>query len=107
MLRMRDRARGIWVGLWSRRQLESEIAALEWCRGEVGEPQVEMEAERLPPIDHAFTHFDLRLLPIRVRCTQAPAVRERGDRLWYALDAPPRLGLPQPIPALFERLLRS
>ena len=100
-------APGIWGGLWSPPQFESELAALEWCRREVGEPEIEIEAERLPPIDHAFTHFDLRLMPIRVRCTPAPEVREGGDRLWYALDAPPRVGLPQPIRALFERLLLS
>jgi A/G-specific adenine glycosylase len=98
-------APGIWGGLWSPPQFDSEGAALEWCRREVGEPEVETEAERLPPIDHAFTHFDLRLMPIRVRCAPAPAVGEGGDRLWYALDAPPRVGLPQPIRALFERLL--
>jgi A/G-specific adenine glycosylase len=96
-------APGLWGGLWSPPQFDSEVAALAWCRREVGEPEV--EAERLPPIDHAFTHFDLRLMPIRVRCTPAPQVREGGDRLWYALDAPPRVGLPQPIRALFDRLL--
>jgi A/G-specific adenine glycosylase len=100
-------APGIWGGLWSPPQFDSELAALEWCRREVGEPEIEIEAERLPPIDHAFTHFDLRLMPIRVRCTPVPAVREGGDRLWYALDAPPRVGLPQPIRQLFERLLLS
>jgi A/G-specific adenine glycosylase len=99
-------APGIWGGLWSPPQFESEVAALEWCRREV-DAELEMEAERLPPIDHAFTHFDLRLVPIRVRCTPVPEVREGGDRLWYALDAPPRVGLPQPIRQLFERLLLS
>jgi A/G-specific adenine glycosylase len=95
-------APGVWGGLWSPPQFESETAALEWCRREVGEP--ESEAQRLSPIDHAFTHFDLRLNPIRVRCTPAAAVRE-GERLWYSLDAPPRVGLPQPIRQLFDRLL--
>jgi A/G-specific adenine glycosylase len=97
-------APGIWGGLWSPPQFDSELAALEWCRREVS-AELDVEAERLAPIDHAFTHFDLRLMPIRVRCTPAPAVREDGDRLWYALDAPPRVGLPQPIRALFDRLL--
>ncbi|MDB6084442.1 MAG: A/G-specific adenine glycosylase [Gammaproteobacteria bacterium] len=97
-------APGIWGGLWSPPQFESETAALEWCRREVG-GVFEIETERLAPINHAFTHFDLRLRPIRVRCTPAPAVRDGDDRLWYALDAPPRVGLPQPILQLFARLL--
>jgi len=94
-------APGIWGGLWSPPQFESESAALEWCRLEVGEPEV--ETQRLAPIDHAFTHFDLRLNPIRVRCTPALGVSEHG-RLWYQLDAPPKVGLPQPIQQLFDRL---
>ena len=95
---------GIWGGLWSPPQFESESAALEWCRLEVGEPEV--EAQRLAPIDHAFTHFDLRLNPIWVRCTPALGVSE-GGRLWYQLDAPPKVGLPQPIRLLFDRLISS
>lgn len=97
-------APGIWGGLWSPPQFESELAALDWCRREVGSV-FDFETERLAPIDHAFTHFDLRLKPIRVRCSPAAGVREGNDRLWYALEAPPRVGLPQPIRQLFDRLL--
>jgi A/G-specific adenine glycosylase len=95
-------APGIWGGLWSPPQFDNESAALEWCRRELG---VVEPAEPLAPIDHAFTHFDLRLNPLRVRCTPALGVREAEDRLWYALRAPPRVGLPQPIIQLFHRLL--
>jgi A/G-specific adenine glycosylase len=97
-------APGIWGGLWSPPQFESESAALEWCRLELGEPEV--NTQRLAPIDHAFTHFDLRLNLIRVRCTPSLRVRE-GGRLWYQLDAPPKVGLPQPIRQLFDRLISS
>ncbi len=99
-------APGIWGGLWSPPQFENESAALDWCRRELGEP--EPGTGRLHPIDHAFTHFNLRLNPIHVRCGAVPSaagVREGGDRLWYSLDAPPRVGLPQPIRQLFDRLL--
>jgi A/G-specific adenine glycosylase len=97
---------GLWGGLWSPPQFESEGAALEWCRRELGEPG--KSAQVLRPIDHAFTHFDLRLNPLRVRCSAGAAgVREGVDRLWYRLSAPPRVGLPQPIRALFERLRGS
>jgi A/G-specific adenine glycosylase len=58
----------------------------------------------LPPIDHAFTHFDLRLHPLRVRCDDKTSVRDADNHTWYSLDAPPRIGLPQPIRRLFERL---
>jgi len=95
-------ASGIWGGLWSPPQFESEGAALAWCSRELG--YVAQAEGRLPPIDHAFTHFDLRLTPLRVWCAPAGEVREAEDRLWYVLGAPPRVGLPQPIRRLFERL---
>ena len=93
---------GLWGGLWSPPQFESEFAALDWCRREIGEPH--KVAQHLSPIHHAFTHFDLCLHPLRVRCRPNPAVHDGDDRLWYRLGAPPRVGLPQPIRQLFERL---
>ena len=95
-------ARGIWGGLWSPPQFDGEAAALEWCRRELGEPQ--SAATILEPIEHAFTHFSLRLLPLRVRYAGHSGVQDRDDRLWYALAAPPRVGLPQPIRQLLARL---
>jgi A/G-specific adenine glycosylase len=94
---------GLWGGLWSPPQFESEFAALDWCRREIGEP--ESRSAALAPIHHAFTHFDLLLTPLRVRCRTADAaVHEGDDRLWYRLTDPPRVGLPQPIRQLFARL---
>ena len=92
---------GIWGGLWSPPQFDSEAAALDWCRREIGEP---VAAALLAPIDHAFTHFDLRLHPVCVRCPAGAGVSDRDDRLWYALRVPQRVGLPQPILQLLLRL---
>jgi A/G-specific adenine glycosylase len=92
---------GVWGGLWSLPQFASEGDALAWCREEFGDPA---ESQLLPPIDHAFTHFDLRLKPLRVRCGRKSNVRDADHRRWYPLEAPPRIGLPQPIRRLFERL---
>jgi A/G-specific adenine glycosylase len=92
---------GLWGGLWSPPQFPTESDALAWCAREFGDAS---ESEALSPIDHAFTHFDLRLKPLLVRGRQKLAVLDGDDRLWYQLDAPPRVGLPQPILQLFERL---
>ena len=92
---------GIWGGLWSPPQFENEGEALAWCRRELGE--MEGESEALEPIEHAFTHFDLRLKPLRVQCRPHSSVRD-GEHLWYELNSPPKIGLPQPIKQLFERL---
>jgi A/G-specific adenine glycosylase len=94
-------AAGIWGGLWSPPQFLSEAEALAWCRRELGDVE---DLESLPPIDHAFTHFDLRLQPLRVRFTPTSQVREADDRIWYALRSPPKVGLPRPIQQLLERM---
>jgi A/G-specific adenine glycosylase len=92
---------GLWGGLWSPPQFPNESEALAWCAKELDDA---VESEALSVIDHAFTHFDLRLKPLLVRGTQKLTVLEGDDRLWYQLNAPPRVGLPQPIVKLFERL---
>jgi A/G-specific adenine glycosylase len=92
---------GLWGGLWSPPQFPNESDALAWCAKEFGGAK---ESEALSPIDHAFTHFDLRLKPLLVRGARTLTVRDGEDRLWYRLDAPPRVGLPQPILQLLERL---
>ena len=96
---------GIWGGLWSPPQFEDAAAALDWCRRELGEPV--LDPASLAPIDHAFTHFDLTLHPILVHCPPraANAVAETDARLWYSLEDPPRVGLPQPILELIDRLV--
>jgi A/G-specific adenine glycosylase len=92
---------GLWGGLWSPPQFESQAAAMEWCVREVGEP--ESDTQLMTSIEHAFTHFDLRLKPLRVRCRPHESIKE-GEQLWYELNDPPKIGLPQPIKQLFERL---
>jgi A/G-specific adenine glycosylase len=92
---------GLWGGLWSPPQFANASEALEWCAKEFGDAN---ESEWLSPIEHAFTHFVLRLRPLLVRGRQKLEVLDGDDRLWYQLDAPPRIGLPQPIKQLFERL---
>ena len=95
---------GLWGGLWSPPQFEDEAAAMTWCTREVGEPQ--SGSVVMAPIEHAFTHFDLRLKPLRVRCRPHEVIKD-GEQLWYELNAPPKIGLPQPIKQLFERLRAS
>jgi A/G-specific adenine glycosylase len=96
---------GLWGGLWSPPQFKSERLALDWCQQEIGEAL--SQSQRLPPINHAFTHFDLRIIPVAIRCQPNAKICDSLERRWYRLDAPPRIGLPQPIRQLFERLHAS
>jgi len=92
---------GIWGGLWSPPQFADESAALAWAEQTLG---IAGCGERLAAIEHSFTHFDLRLQPLRIACRRQTGVADDAQRLWYRLDAPPRVGLPQPIRQLFARL---
>lgn len=125
--------RGVWGGLYSPPQFADESSALEWCLRELG-LGVGISRRWLPVIDHSFTHFDLRLRPLCVRvdgvvggvgAVGVEGVREGDDcdRLWYPLlaatatatatgavaerEVPVRVGLPQPIRLLLERLATS
>jgi A/G-specific adenine glycosylase len=100
----RRSSNGIWGGLFCPPQFPSPEAALDWARAHLGAGDGALEA--LPAIHHGFTHFDLKLHPLMIECAPLAAVNE-AEALWYTLDAPPTLGLPQPIKALFERLRAS
>jgi A/G-specific adenine glycosylase len=95
---------GIWGGLWSPPQFADEDAALAWAEQTL---RVLARCDPLPAIEHAFTHFNLRLQPLRVACRPQARVAMDAQRLWYRLDAPPRVGLPQPIRRLFARLVTT
>ncbi len=95
---------GLWGGLWSPPQFADKAAAIAWCAIHAG--TAHDESESLPVIQHAFTHFELRMHPVRVRCSRVLRV-EDDTHLWYSLTEPAKVGLPQPIKRLFERLRES
>jgi adenine-specific DNA glycosylase len=55
---------GIWGGLYSFPELAGDEGAAEWCRKRLG-AEIEKHSA-LPPVAHAFTHFDLRLDPVAI-----------------------------------------
>lgn len=94
---------GIWGGLWC---LPLGTDGEAW-------PQLAQRlalhvdsAQALPAIRHAFTHFDLELLPIRTRAVGAlDQVCDTTACAWIKLSAPETWpGLPAPIAKLLERL---
>jgi A/G-specific adenine glycosylase len=92
---------GVWGGLWCLPEFASAAEAAHFIEAQLPAPAV---PEQLPPIEHAFTHFDLTIDPLLVRCG-APA-QIRSEALWYNVDEPSRVGLPAPIRALLEAVSR-
>ena len=76
-------APGIWGGLWCPPELAGKAP-----RG----------AKPLPPIDHGFTHFRLRIKPLL--CD----VHRRSEGRWLRLDEADAAALPAPVKALLGRL---
>jgi len=95
-------ASGVWGGLWSLPEFASVTAARAFIRGSLsaarGRPAT------LAEVEHAFTHFDLRITPLLVRCRGVAAGVEEEGSLWYNVRAPARIGLPAPVATMLGRL---
>ena len=91
---------GIWGGLWCLPEFDSESAAELFASSQFARLP---GSAALPDIEHSFTHFDLVITPLVVRCQGARRVNEATE-LWYDLARPARVGLPAPIKTLLGNL---
>jgi len=95
---------GIWGALWCPPMMQDEQDWLQLCNDRYGFKC--SSANPLPAVRHSFTHFDLEILPLRLRLshTASSTLRETGDVMWVKIapgKAPP-VGLPAPIRKLLE-----
>jgi A/G-specific adenine glycosylase len=94
---------GIWGGLFSLPELGTDEDADYWCDRYLG-AQVS-KSRSMMPIDHAFTHFDLRIEPIALELQGAPRnVMDGTERLWYKPADEMDFGVAAPIYALLSSL---
>jgi len=82
--------RGIWGGLWC-----PPLASGPWRK-----PGMKL-IETLPQIRHAFTHYELRMTPLRLRAGRVQAALAGAD--WIQPAEFGRYGMPAPV----RQLLRS
>ena len=91
-------AEGVWGGLWSLPEFETAAALADLSQRWPG------QGEALPPIEHALTHFDWTLEPLRwwlptrlsaARLAGVEAVLPPGR--WLAIDEALALGLAAPV----------
>lgn len=63
----------------------------------------------LPPLPHAFTHFELTLTPYRIHLANTPAVKKTQHRtIWCKIDELTAVGIPAPVQKIINRdILRS
>jgi A/G-specific adenine glycosylase len=88
-------ARGVWGGLWSLPEWPSLAALQEAAATWPG------LGEALPEIEHALTHFDWTLTPLRwrlpARAAFDPAAARAGAGRWFTPEQALALGLPAPV----------
>ena len=91
---------GLWGGLWT--FPEPMGAPAGYCRRELG--CTIAPPRKLPPMEHGFTHFKLRIQPLRCVVQKADPRAETGGRMWLDLEGAARAAVPAPVRALLRRL---
>jgi len=92
--------RGIWGGLWSLPEFPAVDDARQFCARALRTPDLAPRAGA--ELQHAFTHFDLAITPLHVRCAGEGGVMDGDERLWYNAAQPERIGLPAPVQQLID-----
>ena len=92
---------GIWASLWSLPEAADHDAARAWfeahLRGDYD------QAEALAEVPHVFSHYKLRMHPLRWRSVSPRSVVRDDDNLrWVSAKDLASLGLPAPIRRMLE-----
>jgi A/G-specific adenine glycosylase len=92
---------GLWGGLWTFPESPArDIAA--YCRHalgcEIARPR------RLAPLEHAFTHFRLRIRPLVCEVSSIGPRAEMSARLWIDAEEAAAAAVPAPVKKLLRRL---
>lgn len=90
---------GIWGGLWcppllNETQDWQSYLQRHYPAAALSDPEV------LPPVHHAFTHFDLSIHPLRFHVAQTPMIQDAAQWRWIKIDA--QVGLPAPVQKLLQ-----
>jgi A/G-specific adenine glycosylase len=94
---------GIWGGLWSLPERPGDDDPAPGVVELTGAHPTTLQP--LPDVEHAFTHFRLRMTPILARIARgASGVEDVPHRRWFDRGQRRELGLPAPIARLLERL---
>jgi len=96
---------GIWGGLWSFPELDTDGDEIEVCAQRYG---AEVEAlPALPLIAHGFTHFHLDILPLPLRVCLWPRRTARPGQAWLPLADALGAAIPKPVRQILYILQRD
>jgi len=96
-------ANGIWGGLWSLPEFDTEKDIDGWCQRELNAQAA--QTDHWSTMRHSFTHYDLDIQPIAVRLSaQSSTVQDCEDKIWYEIGSPPPGGVAAPVNKLLQSL---
>jgi A/G-specific adenine glycosylase len=95
-------ASGVWGGLWCLPEFGTSRDALSFAGTSLS--KVKGAPCTLGRVEHAFTHFDLEITPLLVKCAGSTDAVQDAASVWYDTRVPVRVGLPAPVKALLEGL---
>lgn len=93
---------GIWGGLWAFPEVAADVDIAAYCAQQFSCKL--RDIERLPELEHAFTHFKLRIQPVLCRVNARTARVESGLSRWLPLAAAEKAAVPTPVKKLLLRL---
>ncbi len=102
LLMQRRPNQGIWGGLWSFPEFDSEESALDWCSRTL--QQAPRNYQTLDQVNHTFSHFRLQITPISIKInTPIHWVMEADEWVWYKHGSS-QVGLAAPVNQLIKQL---
>ncbi|MCR4297670.1 MAG: A/G-specific adenine glycosylase [Gallionella sp.] len=94
---------GIWGGLWCPPQFDDEGAARDWF---VRSGMAASHGERLETFTHIFTHFKLRITPLRIQLSRKPLHAAQPGSVWLDVEESLQAAIPAPVRSLLKELNR-
>ncbi len=93
---------GIWGGLWSFPQCQSQRDIKQWLSRY--QYQYTGSIRSGTKFRHSFSHFHLDITPMQIQVKIPDTIMDGDKFLWYSLKQPLKLGLPGPITKLISQL---
>jgi A/G-specific adenine glycosylase len=97
---------GIWGGLWSLPEFETETQCLKFI--EKNNLALQKNLCSVDPLLHKFSHYELQLKPLVLSVSknkQTQSINELDEITWFELDNIPK-GIATPINKLINRCLK-
>jgi A/G-specific adenine glycosylase len=96
---------GVWGGLWSIPECNTELDVNNWCKKQ--DLYLHLSVAR-PSVLHSFTHFQLEIQPILCYVEANPArIIKESARGWFAQTDIQHKGLPAPIKKLLQNIFNE